>query len=768
MIKKEIQFSTKLDTAEFDRSVEMIQRKLKDIYAPSDMIKAQNTTSQRMQSVGMGGIMSGPGQQAYQQSTQQAKRELDALIRNEAQGQEKLAKMISSRVDKLKELTDQQKLLVKGSQEELDLKTKIARVEENNFRLKEGYKNRDAAMNQLLDTKSGGPQKNYLGMAASGLSSAGGAIVAGSELYRNMAATPIRTESSMGNAVQGTLGRDVSNIYGRRTGFEMMFSSERSKAAQLALDNMSANKLSDKFSLGGSMAMAVGGAATAATGVGVIPGIMSAGAGLYGMLGKERQRSLMLSPFSNTQSNRYNSILAEQASSDYQNSYDSLKKQNPFKTAAVGDYEQNYMRDLQSQRSMGLSNQGFRGDGGYMRQAIGAGFTPDMAMESSQGILGAGGSTRMARNSAFSLQAQRGLDLTNSNQVLGSLSSGLGSSEATKQATIKILAEGMKLGLDDSQFAEENRKFTQSAAEIVSRSGASTGGDFERVSSKFGSFVGENTNRGLDAAKSAYDEYQQISSSTTGPRGVMRAAGFLSDKNLSQLSTVEKQALMQVPEEQLNENNGLVKGAADKLGIDPGELVKSISGINRKSVNRFSDADKSIDTIKNSMKEAGIDKLDSTNVGSLSKEGQQAAYQLRSYQATDFGYKDQRTSDSRLFSAVNGGAGFSDIQKDREKVISGKMSGDSGRMEDDTIKAMAGDSSTILKNFNAMSGEMRAAAKSAAAFTDQIREMHAELIRALEDGRNGKGSKDGVLNALQRYSEYGKSQNQPQGGKPSK
>lgn len=810
-MKKEFVFSAKFDTAEFDRSVEQMQRKLKDIYAPVDMMRMQQNTGSRLQGMGQGG-MSQPSMEAFQRATQQSRREFDQLIAEQARGQEKLGKMIVQRSDMLKKLQQQQKEMVKDSQAELEIKEKIARVEQNNQQLRETYRQRDASLNQAMDARqSMNPQGiqrlaqaynggGVGGMARAGFRMAGGwggvagaagmamgavgsALERGSDFYRDISRAPLRTESSMGSAVQGTLGRDAQNIYGRRTAFEQMFQPERQRAAQQSLDMLQANKNADRMGLGGALLGAagkgVGGAIAGAgigslfAGVGAVPGAIIGGVGGFGkglmdIMGNERQRSMALSPFSSTQNKRYQSILAEETAKDYESSYEAQKKQNPFKTAAVGEYEQNYQRNLDSQRSMGLRNDQFYGAGGFMQSNINAGFTPEMGLGMSSSILGAGGSTRMARDSVFGNQLQRGGDLTNAGQVLGTLSGSMGDSASTKAATISILAEGMKLGLDDSKFAEENRRFTQAAADIVAKSGARSESDVDRVSGGFGRFLGENTNQGIGAAKTAYDQYQQISQTTTGPRGVMRAAGFLSDPSLNKMSTMTKQALMQVPESDLNEDNPLVQAAAQEAGISAKEVVSKVTSTNQGSVSRFKGADQLRDKLRSYAKSQGKDRLSEEDIKKAPKAVQDDFNKLTTYQTTELGYQGQKETVARALGTINPATGDKDVTGVRKGLVNEKLAGDSGRMEDGTIKAMAADSKVVLDNFNEMAPAMRKAAESAALWTREVREMNAALMTALEGARTGKDARSlqTLQDVLNKMANPG-AQNQSQAGKQS-
>jgi hypothetical protein len=840
-VKKEFVFSAKFDTADFDRSVQEMQKKLKDLYAPADMARMQRDTAQRMQQNGMGGIMSAPSVEAYRKATQQSRREIDQMISEQAKAQERLGKIIAQRSEVLKKMQDQQKQMVKDSKEELDIKEKIARVESNLQQQREAYRQRDAAMNQSLDAREslkpqgmerlarayqgggimGAAKAGYrmaspgaiLGAVGTGAAWLGGTMVEGANMYRDMSMAPVRTESAMGSAVNGSLGRAASDIYNRRSPFELMFSAERARAARQALETMSAAQTADKWSLGGTLLKGwgqgvAGGAATGATiggvvggiggftaggaagGVGAIPGaiagaaggaktgaligagvggIYGAGRGIWGALSDERQRALMLSPFSETQRNRYNSMLASDMVNAYNDSYEGQKKQNPFKTAAVGEYEQNWQRNLDMQRGLGLNNSGFYGRGGYMEGAIGAGFTPEMAMQMGSGILGSGGSTQMARNATFGLQMERGMDLTNANQILGTLSGSLGSSESTKQATVKILAEGMKLGLDDSKFAEENRRFTQMTAEIIARSGARSDSDQERISGGFGRFVGENTNAGISAAKTAYEQYQQISQTTTGPRGVMRAAGFLSDPSLRKLSTMTKQGLMAIREDELTEDHPVVEAAAKEAGISSKELISRVSGTTSGAVSRFKQADQLRDKIKSYAKNIGKERLTEEDIRNAPEDVRNDFNKLTTFQTTELGPMNRQQTISRALGTINPAEALEGKQLGRENIAQDKLTSieRTGRMEDTTIKAMAADSKVVLDNFNEMAPAMKSAAEATAAWTREVREANAALQQVLEAARQNKNADTykAVQDVLKGYTQKG---TQVQSGKQSK
>lgn len=774
-MKKQIEFQAKFDTSDFDKSVEQLQRKLKDIYAPSNITNNQIQTAQRLQSMGLGGMMSTPTQDQYKKATQQSRRELDALISEQVKAQEKLGKLIVKRDEALKNLQQRQKTMIKYSKEELEIRQRIGRAEENNYRMREQYRQRDQAINQMLDAKQSiGPQgigrlmqaykgggiggmmraggrmaaqnpMGALGVAGTALTGIGTAINAGAGMYDYFARTPFRTLLNTGQAMQGTAGNTI-NAMQSVSGQSWM--QERLRAAQMAHQQDVISRRYDLARLAGGTAL-LGGGVIGGLATGGIGSVLAGGAGIYGLLGNERMRALTSSTLlkgagqevnhsmlgqitgggfglgnwlkgvGDQQMKAYNASLAKEFAHNFQSALEAQQQINPLKKLASQYYSENMQKNLQAQRAMGIGNQQFYGAGGFLRQGIQAGFTPEYMMQMSQSILGAGGSSRAAfGNSVLGNRMARNMNLTNAGNILGTISGGMGGAEATKQATIKILAEGTKLGLDDSKFAEENRRFTQAAAEVVARSGTTAAGA-GRVAAGFARFVGERTNLGISAAKTAYQQYQNITSTTTGPRGVMKAAAFLADKDLSKISTITKQALMQVPESDLNENNPIVLAAAKEAGIDPAELVHKVSKANEGMVSRFSEADQIRDRIRNSMKERHIQKLTTENISKLPKNIRQDLYKLSAFQTTELGYQGQRETMARVLGIVNQGT---PAGAEAEGKVTGKLAAPTGRIEDQTIRNLAESSKLALDSFGKFGKELVPTVQTIRDFNTQVKQ----------------------------------------------
>lgn len=784
-MKKEIVFSSKFDTSNFDAAIAQMQKKLRDLQSGPEMMRAQQATSQRLGGIGMGGSLSAPTMEAYTKATQQSRRELDQLIKEQATGQERLGKMLGQRVDKLKEMKNEYRDLVRLGKEDLELKEKISRVEENNSRLRESYKQRDTTVNQLMDARQNQTPQGIdrlmqayrgggvggvaraggrmlaqnpiagIGLAGAAMGGIGGAVALGGEMYGNYANSPLRSQGAAGNAVQSTVGNDLNNIYNKRSAFEAAWNPERSNAARMALAASSGNRVQAGTSLAGNMFGFAGAGVSAGAGIGaglgsVVPGLGTVAGGLaggalggiagglkgaYNVFSDPTQRALAMSAIPGSIGKRYGTeyenLQSQQTGADYQKALQDQKNMNPGKVLGSQYYEQNMMTNLNAQRGLGLNDEGLYGNNGVIGSAHRGGFTAEMGVQSSMDILGAGGSSRGAAGlGTLGLQAQRSMGLTNSRQTLGTLSGGMGSADQSREAFIKILSEGTRLGLDDSKFAEENRRFTQTTAELIARSGASSTSDAGRISGNFGKFVTENTNQGIGAAKSAYETYQGISSSTTGRSGTMRAAGFLQNPLLSKLSPIEKDALMKVPEEQLNDTNVLVQNAASKAGVSPQTIVDSIKNTNQNSISSF----KEHDVIRDRLRKQGVDVSKLKTAGDFAKLPKSTLEDLgkmASYESAEQGNMGQREQMSFLGGQLGGGVGGG---AGREAAVNAKLAnGDTGRMGDQTIGDMAKDSATIVNNFRQMKDELLPSAKAVNDLTSGLREMMIVLRTATKE-----------------------------------
>lgn len=780
-IRKSLKIEAMIDTSGIDTAIDKLKRQFEDVSKSFNNNSTQASTAARLSQQGFGGILSVPKVDDIQKS----KRAMDQFIREQAQALEKNARAAERERDNLEKLNRIKKESLKNEQEALKLEqAKVASAERLND-IESEREQRSKRLNQAMDIRSGGVPKagmSPLQIGGAVLGGVGTALSFGASAYEQLARSPFRTQINTGGAMQGTIGRgmeDMRSVYGQS------WMAERMRAAGMANTQDQITRRADMLRLAGGTAMMGGGAALfgaglAGTGTGVgalggIPAMLSGGASMAGganmVFGDERRRALASSMLltgagnginnsnagkltggmfglgdylkgqGSQQMKEYNAANAKEFAENFQKALSSEQQINPLKDLAAKVYDQNFMQYLQSQRGMGLSYEGFHGAGGFRQRAMNSGFTEDMGMGMSNDILSAGGSSRMARESVFGLQMQRGLNMTNAGGILGKLSGGLGSAESSQAAAIKILSEGVRLGLDDSKFAEENRRFTQITADIIGRKGSISENDAERIAGRFGDFVAEKTNVGMEGAKGAYERYQEMSSATTGPRGVMRASAFMSDDKINQLPTLEKQALLSMREEDINENNLTAVSIASKLGISVDELASRVGKANKSGVSRFKGHDEAIGRLK----KAGV-------TGSMLGGGAAGFQQMSPEVQKDIGtattalqVENPGMSPVELKAMLSGelGGPSSDIEKsERERLTKRRMEGtETGKVEDQSVQNLAESGKLALDSFQQLHKEMIPTVTT-------IQNFNAALKMAIEGAKNMSPDNQGKFNSF--------------------
>ena len=387
---------------------------------------------------------------------------------------------------------------------------------------------------------------------------------------------------------QGQGGQRLSSLLNGGAAEEMMFNPQRLQAASIA-----AGTIKGRYSsagLGAPFPMALGSAMLGPDAFGSLqhgnfPQAFRAIGGRFGISGLQKE----------FESKKHQELANEQASQ-----FEALKTGpgGAIRTAVGGKFLSDWRRNLDFQRQTGMSDEGFRG--GFLGGVHGAGFSDEQGMGMSSGILGAGGSTRAATgNAGFALQMQRAFGLTNSGQAMGQISGQLGSSQLSKEALIKIQAEGTRIGVNQSEFQEENRKFVDIASAVLNQSTATSGAGVDQIVSTLGAFMGSKTMTGMEAGRNAYQAYQSQSNIQSGPSAAMRAAGIMRDPALRKLTGEQQAALFTMNQADVNPDDLGVKAMAKDVGLSPEEFVKRYHGVQEGSRFNRKSTDKAVSQLKN-------------------------------------------------------------------------------------------------------------------------------------------------------------------------
>lgn len=339
---------------------------------------------------------------------------------------------------------------------------------------------------------------------------------------------PIDIARMQGSATSMTTGRQLSEARSGEYTYESMYGGDRKKAQETAETSRKWGTVAD-YAMGALSAAAV----VAAPFTGGLSGLALAGVGAAGLKSAIFDKGI-LDP------QKYAAYSGEQKAQDFTTMLASLHEMGPYRKDAIERLKATGERDLNMERRLGLKDfgpdgktGGYLGAGGYLQSQMDLGFTDEMVVNSSKGILGAGGSTAMAQQSGISLQAQRGLGLTNADQLLGQLSGTQSIPETSKESLIDIFARGF----DASKYAEENMKYMQAVTEQVYKGGTTSTESTDRVADLIRAAIGTGapTTRKIEAGQSAFEAYKAASSSTSGYLGGINYTTALQDPYLKQL-----------------------------------------------------------------------------------------------------------------------------------------------------------------------------------------------------------------------------------------
>jgi hypothetical protein len=793
-MEKKIKISAKFDMQQFDREMRQMKDKLKEMYEPSSIARMRSESARRMEQQGISPTgTAGHAQQAYQQAAKQDARELDNFIKNQVQQQQRLDQALANRTNKLKDLKSQYQEIVKLGQQDLKLKEEIARTESSADRLRTVRRTREEAVSQALDAREqlaaqrpGGMERlgtayrqgGFSGMGRAGgrmlrqmplstMVGAAGAVLGGIATAGAMAdpiigqeiAAERTTRGRMGQAITGAGTMAMGMMQGQGTE-QMFYAPQTMIAMNRAMREMEQTRAQDAMRMGARGAGILGGAAGGAVTVGAlgsfIPGLGTAvGAGVGGLIGggigaynfiaDERMRTRAMSSMPNWMpegwrgqdfQQRYESMLTQDMVSNFQQSREAEIQMDPMRRLAIQQHQQRTGSRLQTQRLLGIDDDQLFGQGGYIRGGLEAGFTEDMTMQMSQQIGAAGGSTRMARDPVMAMQMARQLNMTNAGQVMGRLSGVMGGQEETEQGTLRILAEGVKRGLDFSEFAGEQRRFTETVANIAYSAGATTPEGLASIAGGFGQFLEDRTTRGIEAAQGAYGTMQQITGQAGGFRGAVQAAMIMEDPELSQLDFDSRMSLAQMSEEQIRAGGSAIRHMATQSGLTLEEFQERALGMKRDMIATRGGTQESIEQLR----AAPLGAMTQDQVDTL--RGQVATGLM----AEDATFARMKTPEQEAFlTALQ--RGETATPEEFMKTIGERITEDPTRLGDIEVAGRARGEELALDQFERFRGEIEHAAQSMA----NMNEMTLLLVNGLQQMAETLGENGEVTEATNQF-----------------
>jgi len=263
-----------------------------------------------------------------------------------------------------------------------------------------------------------------------------------------------------------------------------------------------------------------------------------------------------------------------------------------------------------------------------MRKPFGTkfGFSDQDIQGSIQSLIGAGATTEGARGMAGqALQFQRNLRLKNAQEVMGRLSGAGMQTDQTDDATLRLMAEAVKLGVDDSTMPQEMKRMTAVTAQLATQGG---GFSAEAVENFAAGLTGFSQSE-IGGAQSAFEEMQQRAKTAGGFEGQMGmgflmgegAAGILGGEAAGKLKGDSKlmNALNQLSAEDIDRDPGLAKGLAQQLGVSEDkikELVRSKDEFKQTRLSTQQEASQALGEKIKGMKPEDIEKFLESEEGS--------------------------------------------------------------------------------------------------------------------------------------------------------
>lgn len=574
---KKLKISLDLDDKAFQQGVKRAMDQIQAMQRDPKHMQAQMQIDQRLRSMGYGGLPGAPGYDqmvaSRKRGEQEQKRFVEDLLKSQdrmIKGEDRLNRLKEAQTRAGKDITKTEKLLEEISNKKVKNEGMITAATEKRVRT---Y--RELLSNMEKEFRLGGiagVRQAWGGMSGVerggfAATTAGGILGAAGMAADYMGRRPIDIAAMQGSAMAMTTGRQLREARTGEYTYESMYGGDRKKAQEQAASSKAWGTAADILKLIGGVAVAgtVAASAVATGGISLVGGAALAGG--LATAGSSISKGI-LDP------SKYAAYRSEQQAQDFTTMLASLHEMDPHRKDAIERLKATAPRDLATQRMLGLGDKGYYNAGGYLQKQMGLGFTDEMLTGASQGIIGAGGSTAMARMSGTALQAERGLNLTNATQILGQLSGAQGIPETSKKSLIEIFARGF----DSSKYAEENRKYMQAVSEQVFRGGAASSDSAAAIADMMRSAIGGTpTTRGIEAGKTAFEAFSAAGTATSGFLGGINVASAMGDPDLRKIKDpVKLQALLRLKPNEIDETDTDFIASAREMGLTGPELAKKL------------------------------------------------------------------------------------------------------------------------------------------------------------------------------------------------
>lgn len=640
MANKQLTISARLDDKELLAQFENVRKKMQGMFASTN--KDFSHVQDRLKNMGVLGPskQDEERQKKFSDLQKKSQTELTALIKNQYAEAQKITSEVDKRMKKIDELREKEKGLNETSEEKKRLKEQINKMEEETISLIKKQKEATDSVSQSTDalTAKQDAFKSKLSGTAMVLAGVLKTFNAINQMRFAQATFGLEMAQVSGTvATQSVPGQGLQSMFEDRASDFLLMQGIRSSAAERARDIRRqrdefyspaatrarfAEQVAVSGGAGALAGAAIGGiaggvAGLGAGGVGAIPGAAAgAGFGKYVGLGVgavgaatgflSDQRNL-LGLRGDTQS--IGLMNAAEEAENIQRFMDAQLQNDPRFKLSRERYEREKGTNLQFQRMFGLSDQGFYGRGGFLDRGVDDfQITRQEMMASAMGISGAGGSTRASLGNAALTASMQRAGMQNAGNIVGMLSRSIGSASGTEEATLKLLEQGVRRGLDDSKFRQENNRFNEVLARAVVASQTTTGAGAGAVAAYAGSFLSGNSMAAIQGAESAMGYVNQLYGSTGRPESMIKSSMLMSSDTLKGLDMASLTALSNMTPEQLADpTNERIMAIADELGISPEKVSQEAIRIVGRSMTSTQTSDTAISEFMDRRGEIAMD-----------------------------------------------------------------------------------------------------------------------------------------------------------------
>lgn len=751
MANKQITVSAKLDDKELLANLDKVNKKIKDMYS------VNNQQFQGVQDKLRGMGVLGPSKEDEERSKRfsdlqkRSQTELTKLIKDQHSEAQKITKDVQDRIDKIDRLRAKEKELKDGSIEQLKLKEKIKNIETETLSVIDKQVEAQQKLAEAADALAAKQEKRSNFIKA-GLASVG--AVLGAYNQYNQIRTRQEDFKQATRAATGTLasqspsGQTMSSIYRGDIGDMIYESPERSRAADLTMSKLEREQAiysrGNVLSGLGASALAGGAAGSFLGGpIGSALGALGA-AGTYMFSDMKRFNSLWDPESVQKQ-------LMGEAIQNYNTNIDIEKAQDPLKFLARDEYNRNRQSNLSFQRTMGMSDEqmfGVRGIAGtgFLGSGLSQGITREELMGAADSVLGAGGSTVSARRNAVLVAQMQRAGMQNAGGIVGQLSGAIGNSKETESATIKVMAEGVRRGLDSSELRQENNRFNDIMASVISSSGVTSAAGAQNVSDYIGQFLSGKSMKSIEAIPSAMSYVESLQTGGQTPQGAIKASKIMSSSLLSGLSYESKTAISSAKGRELNVDSPEIKSMVAELQSRGDKrssseianaLVSEINNINKESVVSTARVQKSVESARSEFSQ--LQGTDSEKIAALERSGALGKVMMGLGSENTQMYNQLSTEGRKSVASYliqNEGSSFQEAYEQAAKEGLTQKAGEQtlGQSE---LEGLAKQQLIVNENFLNMKTEMQKAADGAKEMTAAMFESalkFQEAVRLFKDG----------------------------------